>query len=473
MTAVKQVVKLIKSSKYDLFFNLCDGGWDEDRAGEEVVRTLEKFNVPFTGASSIFYEPSKENMKKICHYYGVKTPRFHFCYNTTSDIDICVQSLKFPLIVKQYNGGNSVGMTANSKVDCKEDLHNEVERFCTTYGGALVEEYISGDEYSVFVMEDKNDSKGHTGKALWPGKVVFPQGETFKHFDLKWVNHNNMKTVACDNEELGLELMRVSELFFKGCRGQSFGRCDLRVDEQTGEVYMLEINPNCSIFYRPGMWGTADDLIQIEASRKGSFFPNGHADVVKHLIDTALVRHKTSQLPFDVSFQPGELNFGMKARRDISSGEIINHHEARPSILVSKKFVDKNFSELEKTWFAQNAHPASASGRLYYIWHDEPDKWHPINHSCDPNAILDGLNLVARRDIQRSEAITMDYCTFCDETMQDFDCMCGEVLCRGRVSGLDWQRSELQEKYSGHFSDALQTRVDNFNRDKKCGASCF
>ena len=101
-------MQLIKGGKYDIFFNLCDGAWNDDTAGiyniygsmeynfyrisdnwkhchpilkivtiishyesplnnypffpgVEVVKTLERFNVAFTGADSIFYEPSKVN----------------------------------------------------------------------------------------------------------------------------------------------------------------------------------------------------------------------------------------------------------------------------------------------------------------------------------------------------------------------------------------------------------------------------
>jgi len=35
-------------------------------------------------------------------------------------------------------------------------------------------------------------------------------------------------------------------------------------------------------------------------------------------------------------------------------------------------------------------------------WHEEPGKWEPINHSCDPNTWLHGLNTYARRDIKRA-----------------------------------------------------------------------
>lgn len=83
-TAMQQIRDLAKQN-FDVFINLCDGAWDEDRAGLGVVQALEKFNLPYTGASSGFYEPSKELMKMAAYYAGVRTPAFVFAYN---DADI-------------------------------------------------------------------------------------------------------------------------------------------------------------------------------------------------------------------------------------------------------------------------------------------------------------------------------------------------------------------------------------------------
>lgn len=58
-----------------------------------------------------------------------------------------------------------------------------------------------------------------------------------------------------------------------------------------------------------------------------------------------------------------------------------------------------------------------------------------VNHSCEPNAGFEGgLHLVAKRDIERDEEITMDYGAVIDE--HDFDgfpCTCGASTCRGLV----------------------------------------
>ena len=40
-TAVRQVQELARQN-FDLFINLCDGAWDEDRPGIEVVQALQR-----------------------------------------------------------------------------------------------------------------------------------------------------------------------------------------------------------------------------------------------------------------------------------------------------------------------------------------------------------------------------------------------------------------------------------------------
>jgi len=63
-TSVERVTKRIEEG-FDLFFNLCDGAEDQESPGVEVVHTLEKHKVPFTGATSEFFEPTRKDMKAI------------------------------------------------------------------------------------------------------------------------------------------------------------------------------------------------------------------------------------------------------------------------------------------------------------------------------------------------------------------------------------------------------------------------
>lgn len=100
-----------------------------------------------------------------------------------------------------------------------------------------------------------------------------------------------------------------------------------------------------------------------------------------------------------------------------------------------------------------------------YMWsaQDGPADW--FNHSCDPNAGLRGqVALVAMRDIAAGEEVCFDY-AMCDGTPYDeFPCSCGASLCRGWVSGDDWRRPDLWERYGGYFSPYLQARIDGLRR---------
>jgi len=96
-----------------------------------------------------------------------------------------------------------------------------------------------------------------------------------------------------------------------------------------------------------------------------------------------------------------------------------------------------------------------------YLWTSQegPADW--INHSCDPNAGLVGhIALFALRDIDPGEEICFDYATSDGSPYDEFECTCGALECRGRVTGDDWRRPELQRRYRGLFSPYLQRRID-------------
>ncbi len=78
-----------------------------------------------------------------------------------------------------------------------------------------------------------------------------------------------------------------------------------------------------------------------------------------------------------------------------------------------------------------------------------------FNHSCDPNSTGE----VTRRDIATGEEVTMDYATELNEDNELAPCRCRTALCRARVTGSDWQRPELQERYGDEFLPFLRRRM--------------
>jgi SET domain-containing protein len=88
-----------------------------------------------------------------------------------------------------------------------------------------------------------------------------------------------------------------------------------------------------------------------------------------------------------------------------------------------------------------------------------------LNHSCDANSWLaDEVTLVARRDIEAGEEITLDQGTWNfdeDEYVWDQDhCSCGALGCRKILTQHDWKRRDVQERYKGHFHPCLRRMME-------------
>jgi hypothetical protein len=81
------------------------------------------------------------------------------------------------------------------------------------------------------------------------------------------------------------------------------------------------------------------------------------------------------------------------------------------------------------------------------------------NHSCDPNIGVQGqIVFVALRDIQVGEELTHDWATTDDEAYK-LVCRCGAPNCRQLITGQDWRKKELQEKYRDCMSWYLAEKI--------------
>lgn len=82
-----------------------------------------------------------------------------------------------------------------------------------------------------------------------------------------------------------------------------------------------------------------------------------------------------------------------------------------------------------------------------------------VNHSCDPNVCPDGqVSFVALRDIKVGEELAYDYAMTVAHPYS-LACSCGSDDCRGTITGDDWKRKDLQEKYGNHFSWLILKKI--------------
>jgi len=89
-----------------------------------------------------------------------------------------------------------------------------------------------------------------------------------------------------------------------------------------------------------------------------------------------------------------------------------------------------------------------------------------MNHCCDSNTwMADDVTLVARRDIFAEKEITVDYALFTTQVnwILDHPCQCGSSVCRQTITGNDWKRTDIQERYHNHFSPFINRRIKNMS----------
>ena len=107
-------------------------------------------------------------------------------------------------------------------------------------------------------------------------------------------------------------------------------------------------------------------------------------------------------------------------------------------------------------------HYATQVEEEFYLSGISEDAADYFNHSCAPNAGMNGqIVLVAMREIATNEEVCFDYAMTDGSDYDEFECNCGTAECRKHVTGRDWQRPELWEKYRGYFMPYLQKRIDH------------
>ena len=271
-TAVKQVTRCVERG-FDVFFNLCDGAADQDTPGIEVVRTLERHRVAFTGATSEFYEPSRDAMKRACRAEGIAAPEYVLARDE-ADVERAASRLRYPLFVKHYSSYSSVDLSRHSRV---------VSPAGARPAGAQ-------DHAPARRGADRGVHRGHRSHRAGRGESRRSGAAQDLHADS--VPLSRRRDLQALGDEVGrlrgdgerfpstirrstARLRDVSARLFVALRGASFGRCDLRVDA-SGTPFMLEINPNCGVYYPPADAGSADLCLLHD--------PEGHAGFTRRLI---------------------------------------------------------------------------------------------------------------------------------------------------------------------------------------------
>ena len=294
---IRQLERL-RAQQELVVFNACDGVDVDGFPGLSVVRALEHTELPFTGASSAFYEvtTSKPVMKRQLAACGVSTAPFVEIADVDRDIRIAARCLGYPFILKPTVSAGSAGITDRSVVHNEEAAILQARRILSArpdtlnyHEGLFAEAFLGGREFTVFIVA----GDGQSTHVFPPAQRVFhsslPRERRLLSHDRYWERYQEEEPLpngaafywyAAVPEDMSRGLSELAHRAFRALNGTGYARVDIREDDSTGELQVLEVNSNCGI--------TSDD----QTSVGRILMLNGIAmsDVIGQILADALSR---------------------------------------------------------------------------------------------------------------------------------------------------------------------------------------
>ena len=237
--------------KPDVVFNLLEEFYGLSDFDSHVVSYLELLKLPYTGCNprGLVLARSKAITKKIAAYHRVRVPAFFVAPRGRKPRR--PGSLRFPLFVKSASEEASLGISQASLVDSDERLTERVRFVHESVGtDAIVEEYVEGRE--LYVAAIGNDRvrtlpvwELDFGKLSETGEAIAT--ERVKH-SLDYQRKHGIDAKRAENLDANLTraLDRTTRRVYRMLELDGYARVDYRL-AATGELYLLEANPNPEI----------------------------------------------------------------------------------------------------------------------------------------------------------------------------------------------------------------------------------
>jgi D-alanine-D-alanine ligase len=269
------LIERLRQSSVDIVFNIAEGLQGRNREAH-IPALLEFLNIPYTGSDPLTLSLTldKSMAKRAVMSENIPTPQFRKVERAEDLKDL---DLRYPLFVKLCYEGSSKGVRLDSKVLDRRSLEEKTKWLLETYQSPLlVEEFVSGPEFTVGVLGNENPSVLGVMQIEIKGK---PQNEAVYSLEVKreWektVQYHCPPLVGKDLlkkiEDVALRSYRVLD-----CRDVS--RVDIRVGEDQ-TAYFLEINP------LPGLSPVYGDL-PIMARRMGWDYGRLIRTIFRHALE--------------------------------------------------------------------------------------------------------------------------------------------------------------------------------------------
>jgi D-alanine-D-alanine ligase len=269
MTNIIQAIRLEQEQQdiIPIVLNLCDGDEVNGSPGISVIHLLEEQQLIYTGANAFFYEitTSKIPMKTAFDAAGVATAPWAAIHQPEADLEAVLAKTGVPVIVKPAVSGGSMGLGIRNVVSdlpamrqLVQDLFGGYRGWDLTTDGLIAEQFITGPEFTTLIVGDS--SKPEACTVYQAVERVFhaslPPRERFLSFDRLWEIYEEETPMPADEnfyeyriaaKTLQEQIRQLSLDAYCAVGGVGYTRVDLRMDEQTGKLMVLEVNAQCGL----------------------------------------------------------------------------------------------------------------------------------------------------------------------------------------------------------------------------------
>ena len=234
------LIQRLRSAGADAAFVAMHGRDGEDGTVQEL---LEIVGIPYTGSGVLACARTIDKVlaKHLCLEAGIPTPPF-FSFNQTAferlgaaeTLPAIEERLDFPIVVKPARGGSALGIKfARTARDVPSAL---VAAFNYDHR-VVLEGHVAGRDLAVAIVE------GSEGPLPLPIVEAVPHDEDFYDFEARYEIGRTDFVCPADlppdtterAHELALATYRLLGL-------EGFGRVDLMLEEDSGDLYVLEAN---------------------------------------------------------------------------------------------------------------------------------------------------------------------------------------------------------------------------------------
>jgi D-alanine-D-alanine ligase len=247
----KLIERLAAGAYWDMVFNIAEGLRGFGREAQ-VPAVLDAYEIPYTFSDPLVMALTlhKGMTQRVLRDLGVPVADFAI---VEQESDIAAVDLPFPLFVKPVAEGTAKGITAQSKVNSRQELERECRRTLTTLRQpALVETFLPGREFTVGIA-----GTGADAVALGTLEIeLLAQAEPHSYTYVNKERCEELCRYTLADLTWAAQAEALSLVAWRGLGCRDAGRVDLRADS-VGKLRVMELNP------LPGMHPAHSDLPMI------------------------------------------------------------------------------------------------------------------------------------------------------------------------------------------------------------------